>query len=206
MGTLIVSTNTTLDGVTQDPDGSEGSSHGSWWADVSDADRAAWVETETDEVKRADALLIGRRSYDFFASRWATRTGEFADRMNAIPKFVVSATITNPGWNNSRLLSGTLPDGVTSLKNAFRGEILVYGSATLARSLFEHRLVDELRIIIFPSVVGDGARLFEPGGPALPLSLIDHHRIGDNLAYVSHRITRPGSRDAATLESPTSGP
>jgi len=188
MGTLIVSTNTTLDGVTEDPDGSEGSQHGSWWADVSATDREAWVEAETKEVRRATALLIGRHSYEFFASRWATRTGAFADRMNAIPKFVMSSTLTEPTWNNAQVLTGPLPDEITKLKNSVDGEILVYGSATLAHTLFERGLVDALRIIIFPSVVGAGDRLFEPGGPTFPLRLVEQRIIGDNLAYVAYEV------------------
>jgi dihydrofolate reductase len=194
MGTLIVSTNTTLDGVTEDPDGSEGSQHGRWWAHVSATDREAWVEAETKEVRRASALLIGRRSYEFFASRWATRAGDLAERMNAIPKFVTSSTLTDPTWNNAQVLTGPLPDEVTKLKASIDGEILVYGSAALVHALFEHGLVDALRIIIFPSVVGAGARLFEPGGPTVPLRLVEQRIIGDNLAYVAHEVVHSPRR------------
>jgi dihydrofolate reductase len=188
MATLIISTNTTLDGVTEDPDGSEGSPHGGWWADVTAIDRDAWVETETMEVHGAAALLIGRRSYEFFASRWATRTGEFADGMNDIPKYVVSSTLTESTWNNPKVLNGPLGEEVARLKNSIDGELLVYGSATLARALFGLGLVDGLRIILFPSVAGAGARLFGPGRPTGSLRLIEHRVVGENLAFVAHEV------------------
>src|SRR5919199_4128833 len=160
MGKIVVSQNVSLDGVVQDPTGEEGFARGGWFVQVDDKDREAWAEVELDEALRAEALLLGRRSDEFFGSRWPHRSGEFAERLNRLPKYVVSSTLENPVWNNSTVLKGDVVDEVSKLKERLDGEILVYASRQLVRTLIDHDLVDELRLMVYPVVLGAGERLF----------------------------------------------
>src|SRR5215218_5070242 len=160
MGKIIVSENVSLDGVVEDPTGEEALGRGGWFFQVGEEDRAAWAALELDEALAARALLLGRRSDEWFAARWLSRSGEWADRLNSLPKYVVSSTLRAPLWSNSTVLKGELASEVSKLKQEFDGDIVVYASATLVHSLMEHDLVDELRLTIYPLVLGAGARLF----------------------------------------------
>jgi dihydrofolate reductase len=160
MGKIVVSQNVSLDGVVQDPTGEEGFPRGGWFLQVHDQDREAWGEVELDEALRAEALLLGRRSDEFFGSRWPRRSGEFAERLNGLPKYVVSSTLNSPVWNNSTVLKGDVVDEVSKLKQRLDGEIVVYASRQLVRTLIEHDLVDELRLMVYPVLLGAGERLF----------------------------------------------
>ena len=190
MGKLVITTNASLDGVVQDPDGEEGFKLGGWFGQFGGKDLEQWAEVETDEALRAEALLLGRRSEEWFATRWASRTGEWADRLNSMPKYVVSSTLTEPRWGNSTILKGDVVDEVSKLKQEIAGEILVYASYQLERALIEHDLVDELRLVVFPVVLGAGERLFGPTGDKKPMRLVSAQTIGDGLAFLTYQPVR----------------
>jgi dihydrofolate reductase len=190
MGKIVITTNASLDGVVQDPDGQEGFTLGGWFGQFGGKDLEQWAEVETDEALRAEALLLGRRSEEWFATRWASRTGEWADRLNSMPKYVVSSTLTEPRWGNSTILKGDVVDEVSKLKQEIAGEILVYASYQLERALIEHELVDELRLVVFPVVLGAGERLFGPTGDKKPMRLVSAQTIGDGLAFLTYQPVR----------------
>jgi dihydrofolate reductase len=190
MGKIVITTNASLDGVVQDPDGEEGFRLGGWFGQFGGKDLEQWAEVETDEALRAEALLLGRRSEEWFATRWASRTGEWADRLNSMPKYVVSSTLTEPRWRNSTVLKGDVVDEVSKLKQEIAGEILVYASYQLERALIEHDLVDELRLVVFPVVLGAGERLFGPTGDKKPMRLVSAQTIGDGLAFLTYQPVR----------------
>ena len=158
MGRIIVSENLSLDGVVQDPAGDEGFTHGGWVGLIKD--RPEIGRLALDDALGAEALLLGRRSYEWFAARWPSRSGELADRLNSLPKYVVSSTLQRPGWNNTTVLRGQAANEVKKLKNGMKGNILVLASFQVVHTLIEHDLVDELRLRIFPVVLGQGKRLF----------------------------------------------
>jgi len=160
MGKIVVSEQISLDGVVDDPSGVEGTSRGGWVNEMSEADREAWTEHEFAESVAAEALLLGRRSDAWFAARWRERTGEWADRLNTMTKYVVSSTVDEPQWGNATVLSGDVVEQVAKLRAEADGEIVVYASALLVRTLIDHDLVDELRLTIHPFVVGAGPRLW----------------------------------------------
>jgi dihydrofolate reductase len=152
----------------------------------------AWTRHETDETLRAEALLLGRRSDEWFATRWAQRTGEWADRLNSMPKYVVSSTVGQAQWGNATVLKGDVVSEVLKMKQEIAGEILVYASYQLGRTLIERDLVDELRLVVFPVVVGAGERLFGGTGDQKPMRLVDARPIGKGLAFLSYQ---PGQDD-----------
>ena len=186
MGKIVVSENVSLDGVTQDPTGEEGFRHGGWFGRIGDKDREAWAKMELDEALGAEALLLGRRSYERLAARWPSRSGELADRLNSLPKYVVSATLANPAWNNSTVLKGDVLNEVSTLKQHIDGDIVIAGSFQLVRTLIEHDLVDELRLKIFPVALGVGERLFGETSDKKPMRLISIQTIGDGLALLTY--------------------
>lgn len=190
MGKIIISENVSLDGVIQDPTGEEGFRLGGWLAHIGDEDRQAWAQIELNEALAAEALLLGRRSYEFFAARWASRSGEWADRLNSLPKYVVSSTLEDPAWNNSTVLTGDVVNEVAKLKQQVNGDIVVYASGQLVHTLMEHDLVDELRLMIYPFVLGAGARLFGETGDQKPLHLISTRTVGDCLAFLTYETVR----------------
>src|SRR2546427_5776660 len=153
MGKIVISTNVSLDGVVQDPDGQEGFRLGGWFGQFGGKDLEEWAKVETDEALDAEALLLGRRSDEWFATRWESRSGEWADRLNSLPKYVVSSTLEHPDWNNSTVLKGDVLNEVSKLKHELKGEVVVPASFQLVRTLMEHDLADELRPKIFPGVV-----------------------------------------------------
>ena len=190
MGKIIISENVTLDGVVQDPTGEEGFRHGGWFAQVGSNDREGFYQAALDEVLRAEVLLVGRRSYEFLARRWPSRTGELADRMNSIPKYVVSSTLEDPGWNNSTVVKGDAVNEVSKLKERLNGEIVIPASLQLVRALIEKDLVDELRLMVYPFVLGAGERLFGETSDKVPLRLVANRTVGDSLPYITYQVVR----------------
>ena len=193
MGKIIISANVSLDGVVQDPTGEEGFRRGGWFVRIGDKDREAWAKVEFDEALGAEALLLGRRSYEYFAARWPARTGEWAERLNSMPKYVLSSTLRNPAWNNSAVLKGDPVAEVSKLKHELNGEILVPASFRLLRMLMEHDLVDELRLKIFPVVLGAGERLFGETNDTRPLRLLSTRTVGDSLTALAYEVVRNAS-------------
>jgi len=190
MGKIVISTNVSLDGVIQDPDGSEGFSRGGWFTQSGRQDLEEWGKVEHAEALGTAALLLGRRSDEWFAARWASRPGEWADRLNGLPKYVVSATLQDPRWTNATVLAGNVVDEVSRLKQEIDGDIVVYASYGLGRTLIEHDLVDELRLFVFPVVVGDGERLFGKTGGPKPFRLAGSRTVGNGLVFLTYEIVR----------------
>ena len=190
MGKIVISENVSLDGVVQDPTGEEGFRHGGWFAQVGDRDREAWAKVGFDEALRAEALLLGRRSYEFLAARWPSRSGPWADRLNSLPKYVVSSTLEDPDWNNSTVLNGDAVTEVSKLKQELGGEIVVVASRQLVRTLMEHDLVDELRLMVYPFVLGAGERLFGETSDKKPMRLVETRTLGDGLALLTYELIR----------------
>jgi dihydrofolate reductase len=191
MGTIVISENVSLDGVVQDPTGEEGFRHGGWFGQFGGKDLEEWGRAAFQEALRAEALLFGRRSYEYFAARWPSRPGEWADRLRSLPKYVVSSTpLEAPGWQGSRLIGGDVVSEISKLKQELDGEIVVYASRQLVRMLLSHELVDELRLTIYPVVLGAGDRLFDEIGEKTPLRLLNASTIGEDLAFVTYEVLR----------------
>ena len=190
MGKIVVSENVSLDGVVQDPTGEEGFKHGGWFNQISDKDREGWAQVGLDEALGAEALLVGRRSYEFLAARWPSRTGAWADRLNSLPKYVVSSTLIDPEWNNTTVLGGEAVTEVSRLKNELQGEIVVAASLQLVSTLIAHDLVDELRLMVYPVVLGAGDRLFGETSDKKAMRLRDSRTVGDGLAFLTYERVR----------------
>lgn len=190
MGRIVITTNVTLDGFVQDPDGQEGFRLGGWFGQFGGKDLEEWAKVETAEAINADALLVGRRSDEWFGSRWNDRSGQWADKLNSMPKYVVSSTIKKPKWSNSTVITGDVVGEVARLKQEIEGEILVYASYQLVHSLIEHDLVDEFRLVVFPVVLGAGERLFAEVSEQKPLRLVNATTIGDGLAFMTYETVR----------------
>jgi dihydrofolate reductase len=192
MGKIVISgpQNVSLDGVVQDPDGKEGFGLGGWFVQFGGKDLEAWNKVALDEALRAEAWLLGRKSYEFFGMRWRPRSGELADRLNNMPKYVVSSTLDDPDWNNSTVLRGDVVTEVSKLKHGLDGEIVVPASYQLGRTLIAHDLVDELRMVVFPVVLGAGERLFGETGENKPMRLVSTKTIGDGLAFLTYEFVR----------------
>jgi dihydrofolate reductase len=190
MGKIVISTNVSLDGVVQDPDGEEGFRLGGWFGQFGGKDLQEWAKVELEEALRTEALLLGRRSDEWFATRWLSRNDAWADRLNSLPKYVVSATLQEPKWSNSTVLRGDVVNEVSKLKQELDGDIVVYASYQLGRTLIEHDLVDELRLVVYPVVLGTGERLFGETSDRKPMRLVNTKTIGDGLAYLSYEMLR----------------
>jgi dihydrofolate reductase len=190
MGKIIVTTNATLDGIVQDPDGAEGFGRGGWFRQFGGKDLEEWAKIETAEALGAEALLLGRRSDEWFAARWATRSDEWADKLNSMPKYVVSATLEQAKWSNSTVLQGDVVKEVSKLKHELAGDILVYASYQLVRTLMDHDLVDELRLMVFPVVLGAGERLYGETSDKKPMRLISARTVGDGIAFLTYEFVR----------------
>ena len=189
MGKIVVSENVTLDGVVQDPAGAEGFGRGGWVGRVGERGREEAAKVLLDEALGAEAQLFGRRTYEFLAARWPSRSGELADRLNEMPKYVVSSTPKDPDWNNSTVLAGDVIQEVSKLKQELDGEIVVAGSIRLVRTLMDHDLVDELRLMIYPVVLGAGERLFGETSDQRPVRLLETRTV-DDLAYLTYEVVR----------------
>jgi dihydrofolate reductase len=190
MGKIVINANMTLDGVVQDPTGDEGSGHGGWFTQFGGPDLAPWAELEAGESKRTEALLLGRRTDEWFAARWLTREGEWADRLNGLPKYVVSSTLDEAKWSNATVVKGDVVDEVSKIKTQHDGNIVIFASYELIATLVEHDLVDELRLIVFPGVAGGGRRLFGETTDLKPLRLLDRQAIGDGLTFLTYEFVR----------------
>jgi dihydrofolate reductase len=182
MGTIVVTEFISLDGVIEDPGGAEDYKYGGWSFEISRGDEGD--QFKVDETNNSAALLLGRKTYEGFADAWPSRDGEFADKFNSMPKYVVSSTLKDPEWTNSTVLSGDLATEVTRLKEELDGDIVVHGSAQLVQALLEQGLVDELRLMVFPVVLGSGLRLFGETSDKKPLRLSDSRTVGDGVAIM----------------------
>ena len=190
MGKVIVSQFITLDGVVEDPGGSEEFDRGGW---AFNFDRGPEGDKfKLDEVMGSEALLLGRVTYEGFAEAWPSRSGGFADKFNSMPKYVVSTTLKDPEWNNSTVIDGDVAEGLAELKQRVDGDILVNGSVQLVQALAEHDLVDEYRLMVFPTILGAGKRLFGEISDAAALRLVDAKPAGETLIL----IYEPRARDA----------
>ena len=189
MGKIVVSENVTLDGVVEDPAGVEGFGRGGWVGRVGERGREEAAKVLLDEALRAEAQLFGRRTYEFLAGRWPSRSGELADRLNDMPKYVVSSTLKDPDWTSSTVLAGDVVQEVSKLKEELDGEIVVAGSIRLVRTVMENDLVDELRLMIYPVVLGAGERLFGETNDQRPVRLLETRTV-DDLAYLTYEVVR----------------
>jgi dihydrofolate reductase len=189
MGKIIVSDNISLDGVIQDPAGDEGFDRGGWVGLIKD--RPDLARLALDEALGSDAMLMGRRTYEWFAARWPSRTGELADRLNGLPKYVVSSTLEQPPWNNTTVVTGDVADAVAQLKREFERDIVVPASFRLVRTLLEHDLVDGLRLKVFPIVLGAGDRLFGETGEPKAMRLVDSRTLDGNTILLIYERAKP---------------
>ncbi len=184
MGRIVVTEFVSLDGVMEDPGGSESFKHSGWSFEIDRGDEGNQFKLE--ETMASDALLLGRVTYEGFAKAWPPRAGEFADKFNSMPKYVVSSTLENPKWTNSTVLKGDLAEEVAKLKGTHDRDIVVHGSAQLAQWLLEHDLVDELRLMVFPVVLGTGKRVFGETSDKKRLRLVEAKVVGDGVAILRH--------------------
>jgi dihydrofolate reductase len=185
MGRIVVTEFVSLDGVMEDPGGSEDFEYGGWSFEFSRGDEGD--KFKLDEALDSEALLLGRVTYEDFAAAWPSRDGEFADKFNSMPKYVVSSTLEDPEWNNSTVIKGNLVEEVSKLKQESDGDIVVHGSAQLVQALIEQGLVDELRLMVFPVVLGKGKRVFGDTSDKKPLRLADSKTVGDGVAILVYQ-------------------
>jgi dihydrofolate reductase len=188
MGRIVVTEFVSLDGVMEDPGGSENFRHGGWSFEIARGEEGD--KFKLDEVFSSEALLLGRVTYEGFAEAWPSREGEFADKFNNMPKYVVSSTLGEPEWNNSTVLKGDVAEEVAKLRQEQDGDIVVHGSAQLVQTLVEHDLVDEFRLMVFPVVLGSGKRLFGETGDKKPLRLVDSKVVGDGVTILIYEPVR----------------
>jgi dihydrofolate reductase len=186
MGRIVITEFVSLDGVMEDPGGVEGFEHGGWSFEVSRGEEGD--QFKLDETMSSDALLLGRVTYEGFAAAWPSREGEFADKFNSMPKYVVSSTLEQPDWSNTTVLKGDLAEEVARLRAAHDGDVVVHGSASLVQGLLERDLVDELRLMVFPVVLGSGKRLFGTSAKK-PLRLVESKVVGDGVAILRYERT-----------------
>ena len=190
MGRIVVTEFISLDGVVEDPGGSEDFRHGGWTFEYWRGDDGD--KFKVDETMNSAALLLGRVTYEGFADAWPSREGEFADKFNRMPKYVVSTTLEDPEWTNSTVISGDVPQAVARLRDEIEGEIVVHGSATLVQTLLDNDLVDELRLMVFPVVLGSGKRLFADADDKKSLRLTDSMTVGDGVAILVYQRAADG--------------
>jgi len=176
MGKLVVTEFVSIDGVFEDPGGSEGAEHGGWTFEYNRGEEGD--KFKLDELMDSDVQLLGRVTYEGFAEAWPSREGPFADKLNSDPKYVVSTTLTDPAWQNTTVISDDVAAEIAKLKEETEGTILVAGSATLLRTLLEHDLVDQLRLMVYPTILGRGKRLFPDGIDRLKFALAETRTVG----------------------------
>ena len=185
MGRIVVTEFVSLDGVMEAPGGGEDYKHAGWTFEIDRGEEGN--KFKLDETLGAEALLLGRRTYEGFAAAWPSREGEFADKFNGMPKYVVSSTLENPEWNNSTVLKGDLVEEVSRLRDTAAGDVYVHGSAQLVQALVEHDLVDELRLMVFPVVLGSGKRLFDGTSDKKRLRLAESRTVGDGVTILIYQ-------------------
>jgi dihydrofolate reductase len=188
VGRIVVTEFVSLDGVMEDPGGAENFRHGGWSFEIDRGDEGNTFKL--DEALSSEALLLGRVTYEGFAEAWPSREGEFADKFNTRPKYVVSSTLEEPEWNNSTVLKGDVAEEVEKLRQKQDGDIVVHGSARLVQTLIEHDLVDEFRLMVYPVVLGSGKRLFGEASDKKPLRLVDSKVVGDGVAILIYEPAR----------------
>jgi len=184
MAKIIVTEFVSLDGVMEDPGGAEDFKYGGWTFEI---DRGEGDKFKLDEAMESDALLLGRVTYEGFAAAWPSREGEFADKFNNMPKYVVSSTLDKLEWNNTTVLKGDVVEAVRKLKQEQEGNLVVHGSGQLVQTLLERDLVDELRLMVFPVVLGSGRRLFGDTSEKKRLQLVESRTVGDGVAILIYR-------------------
>ena len=185
MGRIVVTEFMSLDGVIEDPGGDGSFRHRGWSFEISRGDEGD--KFKLDETLSSEALLLGRVTYEGFAAAWPSRDGEFADKFNAMPKYVVSSRLENPEWSNTTVLKGDIAEEVAKLRQGHDGDIVVHGSARLVQTLLEHDLVDELRLMVFPLVLGNGKRLFGDTSDKKPLRLVETKVVGDGVTILVYQ-------------------
>jgi dihydrofolate reductase len=185
VGKIVVTEFVSLDGVVEDPGGSENFKYGGWTFEIDRGDEGNTFKL--DETMASDALLLGRVTYEGFADAWPSREGEFAEKFNTMPKYVVSSTLENPTWTNSTVIKGDLADEVAKLKQEYSGDIVVHGSVQLVQALIERNLVDELRLMVFPVVLGAGKTLFGETSDKKALKLAESKTVGDGVVILTYR-------------------
>jgi dihydrofolate reductase len=190
MGRIVVTEFVSLDGVMEDPGGAEDFRYGGWTFEI---DRGEGDQFKLDETRQSAALLLGRRTYEGFAEAWPSRTGEFADLFNGMPKYVVSSTLREPEWNNTTVLEGDVAEAAAKVRREVDGDVVVHGSRQLVQTLLEHDLVDELRLMVFPVVLGSGKRLFGETSDKKRLQLVESRTVGDGVAIAVYRPARDGA-------------
>jgi dihydrofolate reductase len=185
MGKIVVTEFISVDGVIEDPGGSEDFKYGGWSFEFSRGEEGD--RFKLDETRNSAALLLGRKTYEGFADAWPSRDGEFADLFNSMPKYVVSSTLKDPEWTNTTVLEGDLVDSVSKLRDELDGDIVVHGSGRLVQGLIENGLVDELRLMVFPVVLGGGKRLFGETSDKRALRLTDSKTVGDGVSILVYQ-------------------
>jgi dihydrofolate reductase len=185
MGRIVVTEFMSLDGVVEDPGGAEDFKHGGWSFEISRGDEGD--QFKLDETMESEALLLGRVTYEGFADAWPSREGEFADKFNNMPKYVVSSTLSEPEWSNSTVITGDIPAEVARVRDEVDGDLVIHGSASLVQTLLENDLVDEMRLMVFPVVLGDGKRLFGETSDKKALELVDSKVVGDGVSILVYR-------------------
>lgn len=185
MGRIVVTEFVSLDGVMEDPGGAEDFKYGGWTFEIPSGEEGD--RFKLDETLASEALLLGRVTYEGFAKAWPAVDGEFGDKFNSMPKYVVSSTLQEAGWNNSTILKGDVVKAVMDLRGKVDGDIVVHGSARLVQTLIEHDLVDELRLMVFPVVLGSGKRLFADTSNKKPLRLVDSKMVGEGIAILIYQ-------------------
>jgi dihydrofolate reductase len=194
MARIVVTEFVSLDGVMEAPGGGEDFEHAGWTFEISRG--AEGDRYKLDEALDSQALLLGRVTYEGFAAAWPTMEGEFADKFNSMPKYVVSSTLQAPEWNNTTVLEGDVVQAVSKLRRDAEGDIVVHGSAQLVQTLLEHGLVDEMRLMVFPVVLGSGKRLFGATSAKKPMRLADSKTVGDGIAILTYELASNGGAAA----------
>lgn len=185
MSKLVVTEFVSLDGVIEDPGGSEGFEHGGWSFQFDRGEEGD--KFKLDETLETDALLLGRVTYEGFAEAWPSRSGEFADKFNNMPKYVVSTTLEDPEWNNSTVIKDNIAEEISKLKDQPGGDIVIHGSAQLVQTLMQDGLIDEYRLMVFPVVLGSGKRLFKDGSGMASLRLVDTKTVGSGVLVLTYQ-------------------
>ena len=185
MGRIVVTEFISLDGVVEDPGGSEDFKHSGWSFEIDRGDEGNTFKL--DETMESEALLLGRVTYEGFAEAWPQRDGEFADKFNNMPKYVVSSTLSDPEWTNSTVINGDVAEAVEQVRDRHEGDVVVHGSVQLVQELLERDLVDELRLMVFPVVLGSGKRLFGETSDKKPLKLADSKTVGEGVTILVYQ-------------------